>query len=599
VAVAAALALPASAEACGVTGLMFDRAVGETTGTLSWRPPPGPAPLAYRVFRDGQEVGETPATSIAVPVRPGRSYVFVVRVEDSPGAAEQCAAKLRKDVPFYGPAKPPGFAITDVRRKNARLVWTRGAPGDGRIVSYRVFRNGRPYKRVHGLALRVAAGDGKDASYQVAAADNRGHVSSRTSPLRVLKGHRPPGRPGRLRSKRFGDSEIRLAWARAGRGSGRIAGYRIYRDRTLVRQVRGLAGSDRNLAPATSYRYAVTAIDTSGYMSPPAGQVSISTAHPAPTQGHAHAFLLASTDESFRDLQRHYRQIGTVYPTYFDCRSADGTISGQDNALITRWAQIRRIKVLPRFNCQAPDPVHRVLTDPAVRAATLTGLVELVRREGYDGINLDFENGYPADRDAFTAFVTELAARLHGIEKQLTVEVSAKFDPAATGRSELYDYEALGAVADHVFVMNWGWHWATSDPGAPDDIELCRKVADYVASMPNKSRFVLGTHLYGMDWANGGGPGNPATALEHADVEALQARYHVDPVLDPSADSWTFSYTDEAGVHHDVWYADANTVARRVRLARERGLGIGFWRLGREEQAIWSDPVLAPGSSWP
>jgi spore germination protein YaaH len=124
-------------------------------------------------------------------------------------------------------------------------------------------------------------------------------------------------------------------------------------------------------------------------------------------------------------------------------------------------------------------------------------------------------------------------------------------------------------------------------------------LADYVASMPNASRYVLGTNLYGMDWHNGGGPANKASALEYAGVRALIARYGAKPALDRQADAWTFSYTDAGGVRHEVWYPDATTVARRVELARNRGLGIGFWRLGAEDQAVWSDPQLAVGSSWP
>ena len=246
--------------------------------------------------------------------------------------------------------------------------------------------------------------------------------------------------------------------------------------------------------------------------------------------------------------------------------------------------------MLPRFNCQEEDTLHRILTDETVRAATLSRLVELVREHGYDGINIDFENGAASDRDALTAFVSDLGDAAPR-DRQAAVgrgvgEVRAHDD----GRSGLYDYAALGRAADHVFVMNWGWHWATSAPGAPDDMELRRKVADYVASMPNRSRFVLGTHLYGMDWPNGGGPANEATALEYADVQALVARHGAQPVLDPAADAWVFTYM-ENGVHHEAWYPDAATIARRVRLARDRGLGIGFWRLGREDRADLGRPV--------
>jgi len=243
--------------------------------------------------------------------------------------------------------------------------------------------------------------------------------------------------------------------------------------------------------------------------------------------------------------------------------------------------------------------LHAILTDPAVREATLARLVALARRHGYEGVNIDFENGAATDRAALTAFVTDLAARLHAIGKRISVEVSAKYKHTTTGRSGFYDYEALGAVADTVFVMNWGWHWTTSGPGAPDDLELTRLVADYVASMPNRTRYVLGTHMYGMDWPNGGGPSNRATPLEYGEVMALIARHGAAPVLDPVSDAWTFRYADAAGVPHEVWYPDAATISRRVQLARDRGLGIGFWRLGREDQRVWEDPQIAPGSAWP
>ena len=196
--------------------------------------------------------------------------------------------------------------------------------------------------------------------------------------------------------------------------------------------------------------------------------------------------------------------------------------------------------------------------------------------------------------------MSELAARLHAIGKHLSVEVSAKYQHTTTGRSGLYDYEALGAAADHVFVMNWGWHWSTSAPGAPDDMEMCRRVADYVASMPNKERFVLATHMYGMDWPAGGGPatqGGGARVRGRAGPDrAASGRRRCST---PCRTRGRFSYTDAGGVPHEVWYPDAATIARRVTLARDRGLGIGFWRLGEEDQRVWDDPQIAPGTAWP
>ena len=232
---------------------------------------------------------------------------------------------------------------------------------------------------------RCACEVGRPHTYRVAGIGARGTAGRRSKPVRVVRGHHAPRRPGRLRATGVTDSRVRLSWRAAARRSGRLAGYRIFRDGLPVRQVRGRTGVDRDLAPARRYRFTVAAVDTQGYMSASTAPAVVTTARPASSRGRAHAFLLASTGESFRDLQRHYTRIGTLYPTYFDCRASDGAITGRDDPLVTRWSQLRGILVLPRFNCQREDTVHRILTHESVRSATLSRLVALARDQATTG----------------------------------------------------------------------------------------------------------------------------------------------------------------------------------------------------------------------
>jgi spore germination protein YaaH len=120
-----------------------------------------------------------------------------------------------------------------------------------------------------------------------------------------------------------------------------------------------------------------------------------------------------------------------------------------------------------------------------------------------------------------------------------------------------------------------------------------QSVVNYVNTLPNRQKYVMGTPLYGMDWANGGGPANPAKALEWADVAALSASVGAPMTFDPSAREMTFRYTDASGAPHEVWALNSTAVVERMRLFRANGYGIGVWRLGKEDQALWSDPVLA------
>jgi spore germination protein YaaH len=592
------LVVPATAPAsvCSkAAGLSFSRPVGKLAGRLSWKMPRSGR---FRVYRNGAIVGQTVSRSLRVAVRPGHTYIFAVKAVRSNGHVSRCAATLKRSLRFYPPFPPRAFAVRKVTDTRATLEWSRGRRGDGRVAGYRVYRDGRVYRQVKKFRVRVRL-VARTHTFTVAAADTRGNLSRMSKTLRVRNGHRGPGQPGALRVGTVTDTAVGLSWSRSRKGTSRVVGYRIYRDGKPVTQVKGLAGNVSNLAPATPYTLTVAAVDSQGYMGRAARPASIRTAMPPPTQGRTHAFLLATTGESFRDLQRHYQQIGTLYPTYYDCYARDRAVRGVDDPLVTRWAQLRQIAVMPRFDCQWPDTIHKMLTDGPTKAATIAALVDLARTYNYDGWNMDLESGYATDRVALTGFISELASQLHSLGKRVTVDVSAKYTNTTTGRSGFYDYPALSAVADTVFVMNWGWHWTTSAPGAIDDMHYFVPVADYVATMPNKSRFMIGVGLFGIDWPNGGGPANPGTPLEYSDVIATLTRYGVTPVYDSVEAAWHGVYWDGGGVRHDVWYSDAATLSARIGIVKSHGLGLGFWKLGTEDQGLWNEPLIAPGAPWP
>jgi spore germination protein YaaH len=339
-------------------------------------------------------------------------------------------------------------------------------------------------------------------------------------------------------------------------------------------------------------------VDGAGNLGERSVPLVFSTQPPVATRGRAHAFLLASTSQSFTDLRANYERIGTLYPTYYEC-APDGSISGRDDPLVSRWAQARSIRVMPRVDCQSQTRIHQILNDPATRAAVLAQLGDLAATAGYDGLNVDFESGLATDRDALTSFTADLAAILHGQGKRISIAVSPTTNYVTTGRAGFYDHRVLPTIVDTMFVMNWGKHWSTSAPGALSDLPWATAVADYMATLPNRSRIVLGAAMYGMDWPAGGGPQHPATPLEHTDILALMARVGSSPIVDPVAAAPHFSYVDAQGVGHDVWYTDAATLDAHIRLAHDRGMGFGVWRLGREDQTIWAHPLLADPANWP
>jgi spore germination protein YaaH len=320
-------------------------------------------------------------------------------------------------------------------------------------------------------------------------------------------------------------------------------------------------------------------------------------ARPAPLQ----AFVLASAPDSLIDLESHTQAIGVVYPTYFECARAGGLIiGGADIGAITAYAQAQHIALMPRFNCQDGPTVHTILTDPRTRARTLSGLVHIAELSAYAGVNIDLENDLATDRAAMSSFVVALAGRLHKRGKRLSVDVVGVTHDDSAIATGFYDDRALSAAADYVFVMAWGTHWEGSAAGPIAPLPFVAGVARYVASLPHADRFVLGTPMYGLDWpvAGGGGVSSrqpQATALRDASVVALAHSVGASPRRERSVDEMTFAYV-RAGVKHRVWYMDARAIADRLRIARAHGLAPGVWRLGGEDQELWSSPAVVEGA---
>ncbi len=342
---------------------------------------------------------------------------------------------------------------------------------------------------------------------------------------------------------------------------------------------------------------------------PPKGGRPSQNPPPAPLQ----AFLLASSPDSFADLQAHVGAIGTVYPTYFECAVPGGALVGAPDPEVDVYAAAHGLVEEPRFSCQDGAVVHRLLTQPALRARTLAQLVALVADSSYAGLNLDLENDGPRDRGALSSFVRALAAHLHALGRRLSVNVVGVTREDPRRATYLYDDDALAAVADTVFVEAWGVHWEGSAPGPLAPLPFVRAVARRLASLPHAHRFVLGVPMYGLDWPVPHGHPRRATALQYAGVLALARSVGATPVRDSASGELTFAYrcANEArptrlyrcpneatpthlhtrtGVAHRVWYMDARAILDRLLIARRYGLAAGVWRLGEEDPALWAPP---------
>lgn len=267
--------------------------------------------------------------------------------------------------------------------------------------------------------------------------------------------------------------------------------------------------------------------------------------------------------------------------------TADGEIVGDvQSPEAMAAARAAGLRIVPSIQNAdfSRDSVAAIIHDPARRARHVQELARLVEDNGYDGLDLDYENLAAEDRANFTLLVEELAAALHANEKLLSIAVHPKEDDGGTwGGPAAQDWARLGAAVDEFKIMTYDYHWSTSEAGPVAPLEWVDRVLGYAAAVVPPEKTYLGIPFYGYDWSGAAGQGlnwQQATKIARQNDATVQR--------DPSSSEAWFRYD---GGRHTVYFNDAETLRQRLQsaCARHPGLaGIAIWSLGGEDPENWA-----------
>jgi spore germination protein len=242
----------------------------------------------------------------------------------------------------------------------------------------------------------------------------------------------------------------------------------------------------------------------------------------------------------------------------------------------------------------------RVLHSPALARQQISAIVSLTERQKYAGIDLDYEELHPGDRQAFTQFVTELAAALHAHGKILSVAVFPQLaGPTSSASSTAQDYAALGKAADQVRIMGYNDHGANSGPGATAPIGWVRSVLHYATSQMPASKVVLGIPLYGYNWPDGKAPAQTISWLQ---ALRLSRQHDATASYDKSSQAPHFTYS-ASGRTHTVWFENAESSKAKFEAVQGDGVaGVYLWMYGYEDPGTWPAlkgtlPLSGPNAS--
>jgi len=304
----------------------------------------------------------------------------------------------------------------------------------------------------------------------------------------------------------------------------------------------------------------------------------------------------------------------------------DGTIVGEDEFGVAAFCKTRGIEVYACVSNYNGDPdvdgfdaslAHATIVTH--REAVIAGLLELAEDGGYDGVNVDFENlatsrDIEDDRAAFTAFIHELAARLHALGLKLAISVPGKTqDSIDDDWSYPFDYAALGEDADLLQLMTYDQHGPWSDPGPVSGADWVESCVAYAVSLVDPAKLLIGLPAYGYDWdltdsdpaswtysaTSFSWSGVAASGVAASGIAALLARPGAIAGWDTASQSPFVTYT-ERGHWHEAWFENAASLQAKTGLIAEYGLaGLSMWSLGQEDAAFWEEALASAASASP
>jgi spore germination protein len=213
-----------------------------------------------------------------------------------------------------------------------------------------------------------------------------------------------------------------------------------------------------------------------------------------------------------------------------------------------------------------------------------------MEEKGYQGVNIDFENVLPADREYYNQFLQLTVDRLHPRGYFVSTAVAPKVSATQAGLLyEAHDYEAHGRIADFVVLMTYEWGYRLGPPQAISPVNQMRRVVEYALSVMPAEKIFLGFQIYARDWLLPHVQGQEAQTFSTQEAVARAVKYGAAIQYDTLTQSPFFRYTDEQGRGHEVWFEDARSAQAKFDLAKEFNLrGISYWALGYPYPSNWT-----------
>lgn len=227
------------------------------------------------------------------------------------------------------------------------------------------------------------------------------------------------------------------------------------------------------------------------------------------------------------------------------------------------------------------EAVAKMLRNTSTMQTAVNEIMHVVDKYSFDGVNMGIElpvSEYSHLRSNYSTFIRMLGNALHAKNKLFLVTAGAYFTDAQES-SSIYDYSAIGSVADFIHIILYDDYNDTGfvyrkTHGPMSNLLRIGRCLRYAATKTDRRKLLLGMGSFAIDfnltWVK-------AEDINYQDSVALRQQYNA-PIVYENAKGEAgayFEYTDASSCRHRVYLETPDTAVQRAKFVQSYNLG-GF-----------------------
>lgn len=278
--------------------------------------------------------------------------------------------------------------------------------------------------------------------------------------------------------------------------------------------------------------------------------------------------------------------VDIIIPTWFSIMNGNGDLIDRGNIDYVNRYRAMGINVWGYLdNSFDAEITDKALSNENSRKKIIDKTIELCKKYGMKGLNIDFEGFKISDRDLFTTFVKELSEKAKSENIMISVDVTPQISSDVT--KEPYDRKALAEICDLVVIMAYDQHWSSSEKsGSVAEYPWVEGSINVLFKSIPRDKMILGVPLYSRLWCEKNGKVS-SKAISMDQTNNIIGSKGLTPKWNDECGQFYVEF-NEGDALYKIWLEEKNSLALKTSLVNKYKLrGIASWRLGFETFDIW------------